>query len=268
MSGQLTSTMTVPTSAAAFSAALEGLTRLNELLIKQHDVPPIYEAGVRYRREKRDKWKHALDVQADGVGDCEDLSAWRAAEMRVSGEDPGARVEVYRSGPRKFHAIVERSDGTTEDPSRVLGMGQEGIGAMNEGKKARRKYARELAQYCKGIRKVPLTPSGGTPWIGVGADPEPDNQSVTFDLYKSGQGWSGIVRLPTADGRGRAVFAKTSPSPTKGQAASKAVSIAKNLAKIPGVKELLPPQASMALNVLSTAAPAAKAAVSVLKKLF
>jgi hypothetical protein len=45
----------VPARADAFEAALEGLTRLNEGLMQRGAaIPPLYEAGVRYRDEKRD----------------------------------------------------------------------------------------------------------------------------------------------------------------------------------------------------------------------
>src|SRR5262245_53395466 len=114
----------IPARAEAFSAALEGLTRLNESLMHRERVPPLYQAGVVYKDEPRDVWRHALDVAGEKWGDCEDLAAYRAAELRVSGEDPGAAVTVYQSGPNRYHAVVGRGDGTMEDPSRVLGMGQ------------------------------------------------------------------------------------------------------------------------------------------------
>jgi len=117
-----TPTITIPTSADAYEAAIEGLTALDELLIRAARYPSIYRAGVQYRRESRDTWRHVADVIRLGGGDCEDLSAARAAELRVSGIDPGAYVHVYRSGPQRYHAVVGRSDGTAEDPSWILGM--------------------------------------------------------------------------------------------------------------------------------------------------
>ena len=114
--------MRVPVSAASYAAAIEGLTRINERILGAGRYPPLYRSGVVYKREPRDVWRHAGDVRAAGWGDCEDLSAWRAAELRISGQDPRAHVGVYQSGPRRFHAIVVRGDGSTEDPSRRLGM--------------------------------------------------------------------------------------------------------------------------------------------------
>lgn len=112
----------IPTSASFYEAAIEGLARLDEEILSVADFPPLYKSGVRYRKERPDTWRHADDVLAAGWGDCEDLSAWRVAELRVSGVDPDAHVYVYRSGPRRYHAVVARGDGTIEDPSLRLGM--------------------------------------------------------------------------------------------------------------------------------------------------
>lgn len=112
----------IPTSASFYEAAIEGLARLDEEILSIADFPPLYKSGVRYRKESPDTWRHVDDVFSSGWGDCEDLSAWRVAELRVSGVDPDAHVYVYRSGPRRYHAVVARGDGTIEDPSLRLGM--------------------------------------------------------------------------------------------------------------------------------------------------
>lgn len=100
--------------------ALAGLTAMDLAYVPE--LPPLYEAGVRYRREAPDTWSTADIVYARGFGDCEDLAAWRAAELRITGEDPAATADLYEVAPRKWHAIVLRGDGTIEDPSKVLGM--------------------------------------------------------------------------------------------------------------------------------------------------
>lgn len=121
--------MEVPTSRAALEAALEGLTALNATLIHAGQigagpvVPRIARAGVRWRKERGEHWNHALAVAARGHGDCEDLAAWLAAEYRVFNGEP-ARVIVRRSGQTRWHAEVQRSDGTIIDISRLLGMGK------------------------------------------------------------------------------------------------------------------------------------------------
>lgn len=114
----------VPASRAMLEAALEGLTRMNVELMRRRNFPPLYKSGVRYRREPRGKeeWLTYDQVLKRRFADCEDLSAIRAAELRVQGIPAWAVVD--RTGRRRFHALVEYGDGTREDPSRILGMGK------------------------------------------------------------------------------------------------------------------------------------------------
>jgi hypothetical protein len=84
-------------------------------------LPPIYASGVRYdRRDPNERWQLPTETMARRRGDCEDLACWRAAELRLKGEP--ARVVVRRTGPRVLHAVVQRGDGSVEDPSKRLGM--------------------------------------------------------------------------------------------------------------------------------------------------
>jgi hypothetical protein len=108
-------------------AALEVPTRMNELMIKRGDVPPWEEAlarGVEWRPEPpgAERFDHAATVLARGWGDCDDLAPYKAATLRVSGEDPGAQAVVMRTGPQRWHAVVMRSDGSIDDPSVDAGM--------------------------------------------------------------------------------------------------------------------------------------------------
>lgn len=113
----------IPASRATLAAALEGLTATNYcLLVKSKRAPSLYGSGVRYRREPRGRehWQTVPEVLRAGYGDCEDLAAYRAAELRVAGIP--ARADVIRTGPKTFHAVVMYPDGSIEDPSRKLGM--------------------------------------------------------------------------------------------------------------------------------------------------
>jgi len=114
----------VPASRATLAAALEGLVATNYTLMRKRRLPGIYSGRVRYQREPagREQWQTAPEVLRAGVGDCEDLAAWRAAELRMLGIP--ARAEVVRTGPKKFHAVVMYPDGRMEDPSLRLGMGR------------------------------------------------------------------------------------------------------------------------------------------------
>jgi hypothetical protein len=121
--------MNVPPVRAAIERAAEGLVGLNEWMMEHAwerggiELPPLYESGVVYRREPpgREWWETARDLVSIAThrsGDCEDLAAYRAAELRFY-EGENARLVVIRTKRRTFHAIVEREDGTLEDPSRI-----------------------------------------------------------------------------------------------------------------------------------------------------
>jgi len=126
MSATLTMRVETPVE---ITAALEALALISERRIKAGRVRAgLYESGVRYRREPRgeEKWLAADEVLKAGYGDCEDLVAWRVAELRARGER-GARPLAYQTRrPGVVHCIVVRANGQREDPSRLLGMG--GVG--------------------------------------------------------------------------------------------------------------------------------------------
>lgn len=117
-------------------AALESVTKLNEQLLEDGSVPTFRRAlrkqGVRWRPEPPgdEHFDHAGVVQRRNWGDCDDLAPWHAASLRATGEDPEAVAVVRRSGPTRWHAYVERSDGSTDDPSREAGMGKRPEGVV------------------------------------------------------------------------------------------------------------------------------------------
>lgn len=116
-------------SKPVLDAALEAVTRLNEGLLKDGAVPTAEEAikdGVRWKPEPFDSehFDHAAIVTRRGWGDCDDLAPYHAASLRHTGEDPEAKAIVRRSGPHRWHAIVQRANGEIDDPSRWAGMGK------------------------------------------------------------------------------------------------------------------------------------------------
>ena len=102
---------------------LEALTKVNLIKMRKKRLPPLYESGVVYRKEPpgSERWIPAPRVYRAGHGDCEDLAAWRAAELRLAGEKRALAIAV-RTGPKMWHAVVWRANGVIEDPSRALGM--------------------------------------------------------------------------------------------------------------------------------------------------
>jgi hypothetical protein len=108
--------------------------------------PPLYKSPIVYNREP---WAGRIEEFADcrtvlkrGWGDCDDLCAYRLAELLEAGERParpcsrhvsavagctacvpGADIRVYWRGPGKpMHVEVRRANGVIEDPSRFLGL--------------------------------------------------------------------------------------------------------------------------------------------------
>lgn len=107
--------------------ALAKLDELMRLSVEQRlagRVPALYSTGIRYKREPRgiDQWLTAEETYAHGMGDCEDLAVWLAADHIVAG-DPSACVVIKPVRPGLDHALVMTGDGKVlRDPSRILGM--------------------------------------------------------------------------------------------------------------------------------------------------
>lgn len=107
--------------ARRLTAVARGLVALARLDLLERPREPLYELARRglvvYRREPppRERWLCPSLVMGEGWGDCEDLAAWRAAELRLAGQK--ARVWVRPSGKSLFHAVVVLENGEVEDPS-------------------------------------------------------------------------------------------------------------------------------------------------------
>jgi hypothetical protein len=113
---------------------LQGLIAYNRILMRLRKVPPLYDSGVRYSAERYagtgvEEARDALACLKAGSGDCEDLCAYRAAELQEQGID--ANLKIYwrkvlkrgrAAGVRIYHVQVRLPDGRIEDPSRLLGM--------------------------------------------------------------------------------------------------------------------------------------------------
>lgn len=251
----------IPSGADWYRAALEGLARLDEVVMTKTSIPPLYASGAVYKREPQDTWRRADEVLADGWGDCEDLASYRVAELRVTGEDPGAAVDTYQTGRKRFHAVVKRTRGTIpdgargkfgfEDPSLMLGMkpGSEMVG-VDELREVPYRARRNLNMNHKCMAMM-------------GEDIAPTYRQVSFDLLRlpSG-GWTGVVRIPFQDGT--ALYMKPSTSASKGNAARKSVNLAKLANKNPAVQAAMPPQAKLAMSALQ-AAPTAKLAKGLMR---
>jgi hypothetical protein len=112
------------TSPLEVAGMLRGLQLASEAQLRQRRFPPLYTSGVRYQGEPygQEFWQTPSVTLQRRFGDCEDLAAWRAAELVVSGVDNRARAVVRRIRPGLMHCVVLRGTGQIEDPSRRLGM--------------------------------------------------------------------------------------------------------------------------------------------------
>lgn len=114
---------------AALRSLLARLTLLNLEFLRSAAgarAPRLYESGIRYQREDHgeEKWQSIPELLVSRRGDCEDLACALAAELRVR---DGIQARAVATGKRLgdhvlYHVIVKYPDGTTEDPSRRLGM--------------------------------------------------------------------------------------------------------------------------------------------------
>ncbi len=126
---------------------LEALVQINEFHLLRGDesgrpYPKLYKSGIYYREEKPgyEDWPDVPTLLRQGWGDCEDLAAYRAAELRVMGIQAQAVIKwkwiprdrmveagyptnsLPRDGIWLVHCLVQYPDGSIEDPSKKLGM--------------------------------------------------------------------------------------------------------------------------------------------------
>jgi hypothetical protein len=114
-------------SDAVLGYLLTALTALDLLYLQAHpETPLLYEAGVTYQEEPPgcEDWANIPMIQKLGWGDCEELAAWRAAELQVRNipARAGFTKQTQADGTMLYHITVILPDGSIEDPSRQLGM--------------------------------------------------------------------------------------------------------------------------------------------------
>ncbi len=143
-----------PEHFAPLQIALEGMTKINEWHIARSlkraakglgkPIPPLYTSGVVYQEDPpgHEDWRDVYGVMKRGVADCDQLAAWRTAELRVAGiaAEPvlkwqwipkdvmvgnGYPAHLLANAPGVWmvHCLVRWPDGHVEDPSKILGMG-------------------------------------------------------------------------------------------------------------------------------------------------
>lgn len=115
----------VPWTLDGIRCALAAITTANRCIMREwrasgRHVPALYKSGVRYKRQPPERFLAFPTVLRRGVGDCDQLCAWRAAELREAGIDARAVPRMVRPG--LMHVVVLLPGGGIEDPSKRLGM--------------------------------------------------------------------------------------------------------------------------------------------------
>lgn len=141
---------------AAVARLLEWLADVNHrLMLASPSMPLLYDSGVVYRRELRERFSDYAHVLLRGHDDCDSLAAARVGELRARGWRalrPGeggyeiaqvtrpvsipARVVIRtrrpKDDPGQYHVLLNyQLGGTTfyDDPSARLGMYSRRLGA-------------------------------------------------------------------------------------------------------------------------------------------
>lgn len=112
----------------AIKPVLEALVVIDQHFLRTHQVPHPYSGILRYQEEPNngiEEFAPASVVYKRGWGDCDDLAPLLCAWYRNRGERAKIRVQWRRNKNGKlYHVLVRRADGSIEDPSRILGMGE------------------------------------------------------------------------------------------------------------------------------------------------
>ena len=217
----------IPTDPASLERALEGWIDVSRKQWREHpDWLTLYKTDVVYRREPagRERWQTSTETRNRGEGDCEDLVIDRVAELRERHGEARARPHIYRSRSSTFHTVVRRSDGTLEDPSRIL-------------------VQRERAK------------KAGKPMAGEDVPPGQVPKKAKVELREGPDGkhiatvaWKGEAYRVTVEAIGV----------DKASAVARASAIAKEIISSPALRSLIPPQAMAAVKIAGALSKLAK----------
>lgn len=105
---------------------VEALAKTNHVYLQIHpDTIPLYDSDVYYQLETpgEEDFFDIPTILDQGFADCEDLAAWRIAELWSIGEYAAPMITwtEYDNGDIDFHVQVNTRLGV-EDPSEVKGM--------------------------------------------------------------------------------------------------------------------------------------------------
>jgi hypothetical protein len=199
---------------------MEALVRINQSHIRQFrglakqgkvpaPYPMLYRSGAHYEPEAgTEEW---LDIP-NGLNtsggtfpgpwmDCEDLACWRTAELREDLHKP-IKAKPFAKWRRKpdgaygYHALTLLPDGRLEDPSLVLGMGNEPeFARLRMAERYKEGSVTPAIQYAKKPDVVIVDPEQPS---GYGKDIKGAKKRTGLDTPPPGAPVSGLVtgRMP------------------------------------------------------------------------
>ena len=102
-----------------------GLAKVNYAILSRGGFPFLYDSGIFYQAEPPgvETWLDVVGCLRKGATDCNNLVAWRIAELWRSKVDaqPVVSYEPNEHGGYTYHVFIATEHGT-EDPSVRLGM--------------------------------------------------------------------------------------------------------------------------------------------------
>ena len=117
-----------------------------------------------------------------GGGDCDNVASWRAAELRELGVNakPYITWRQRPDGGTTYHVIVRWPDGSSEDPSLLLGMG----GALREHdrKEEESKLGERMGALLAGDRETIFGATAATPLSAQGGLPGDFGQGLQYSI--------------------------------------------------------------------------------------
>lgn len=149
---------------------LEALTLCNQFYLKEHpEAPLIYNSGIVYKLPAQfesgakeggvagyrgEVFRDIPRIIENGGGDCDNVASWRAAELRTRFGIAASPYITWRKRPDGgtiYHVIVRYDyDGSSEDPSLLLGMG--GADKAREREEEVRKLGERAAEMMLALR--------------------------------------------------------------------------------------------------------------------
>lgn len=123
---------------------LRGVALSNQLVMETHDMPSLYDSGVRYRVDPRSAAEQlvldCIEVLSAGEADCKSLAVYQLGYYRAHAATPelaegyglivgwkdfsrdplGVGLVPVDGVCRVFHVELTLPDGTREDPSSLV----------------------------------------------------------------------------------------------------------------------------------------------------